>query len=301
MQKSVCLGMPIFNQTVFLKEALDSLLAQTYESYRLIIIDDSTISEPSQIVRSYAERDSRITYIRNSKRRGMVGNWQACVHAANDADFFAWVSDHDIWATHWLERLVGVLEENPLVVLAYPLTEHIEMDGSIRIRKSIPPFSTKGLSDKNRIRAVCKEAKGFGNMIYGLFRLSSLKRAGIFRRLLFPDVVVLHEISFWGEIHQIPEKLWFRRHTGETTDERQRRTLFGESRPWYVLLPWPIVNSCSILWNSAVRWNAGPLHRRWLGARMAQMYLKRWGRNYVKANWHHIVKKGKKQVTNNRE
>jgi glycosyltransferase involved in cell wall biosynthesis len=291
--------MPLFNQTVFLKEALDSLLGQTYPGYRLIILDDSTISEPGQIVQAYAEKDRRITYIRNSERKGMVGNWQACVHAAGDADFFAWVSDHDLWAADWLERLVEVLEKNPSAVLAYPITEHLELDGKIFIRKPTPLFSTKGLSEKKRIIAVCKAAKSFGNMIYGLFRLSSLKRAGVFRRLLYPDVVVLHEISLCGEIHQIPEKLWYRRHTGETTVERQRRTLFGAVRPWYVFLPWPIVNSCAIFWNLAFRWNAGPLQRRLLGAMIAQMYLKRWGRNYVKGTWRRMVGRNDKRKSMN--
>jgi glycosyltransferase involved in cell wall biosynthesis len=46
--------MPLFNQTELLKEALDSLQAQTYAEYRLVALDDSTDPEPGRIVRAYA-------------------------------------------------------------------------------------------------------------------------------------------------------------------------------------------------------------------------------------------------------
>ncbi len=281
----VCLGMPLFNQTELLKEALDSLQAQTYAEYRLVALDDSTDPEPGRIVRAYAARDRRIIYTSNPERKGLIGNWRACVQAAGDADYFAWVSDHDLWGERWLERLVGVLETHPRAVLAYPLTEHLDAEGQRRNKKLLHLFSTGGLSDVKRVNAVCREAKGYGKMVYGLFRMSALKQAGVFRRLLYPDVLLLLELSLAGEFHQVQEKLWFRRQTAEFSVARQRRTLFGSETPWYAHLPWPIVNGCALLWNLSLRSGVGGLRRRWLGMKIALMYLQRWAGRYGEGTW----------------
>lgn len=294
---TVCLGMPLFNKTDLLEEALDSLQAQTYADYRLVILDDSTDRKPGRIAQAFAAEDSRICYIRNPKRKGMIRNWQACVQAAEGADYFAWVSDHDRWAPTWLETLVAILDANPQAVLVYPLTEHLGLDGQRRNKKLVHLFSTQGLSADERSKAVCRNARGYGKMVYGLFRMGSLKRAGVFRRLLFPDVILLLELSLIGEFHQVPEKLWYRRQTAEFSVARQRQMLFGEHKPWYAFAPWPIVNSCALFWNLCLRSDGGNWRRRWLGLLIALMYFQRWVGRYGEGTWigsYHEWRFGKK-------
>ena len=55
-QPKICLGMPLYNQTNFLIEALQSLVAQTYRDFKLIIVDDSTESRPGEIAKLYKKR-----------------------------------------------------------------------------------------------------------------------------------------------------------------------------------------------------------------------------------------------------
>ncbi len=50
----ICLSMPLYNQTKFLEEALQSLLAQTYRDFRLIVVDDSTELAPGETVKRFA-------------------------------------------------------------------------------------------------------------------------------------------------------------------------------------------------------------------------------------------------------
>ena len=92
----------MYNQTRFLPEALESILAQTYTDFKLIVVDDSSDPEPGNIIKQYASRDSRISYIKNASRKGLVANWKACFELADNPDYFAWVSDHDIWHPEWL-------------------------------------------------------------------------------------------------------------------------------------------------------------------------------------------------------
>ena len=77
----------------------------------------------------------------------------------------------------------------------------------------------------------CRTLIGSGNMVYGLIRVAALERTGIFRPVIFPDRLLMAELSIEGEIHQVNQELWFRRQTAVSSVERQRRTLFGPSVP----------------------------------------------------------------------
>ena len=274
VQPKICLAMPLYNQTEFLEEALQSLLAQTYSDFRLIVVDDSTELSPGNIVKRLAARDSRIHYIKNDSRKGLVGNWRACFKHSGNADYFAWVGDHDVWHRQWLEKLVYTLNENLNAVLAYPLFVRITSDGSV-IDKPSRHFSTDNMSDLRRIKAVCRDARAFGKMVYGLFRADALRRAGIFRRLMYPDVVLLHELCLQGDFKQVEEKLWFIRRIAKFSIDRQKNSLFVR-KAWYIYLPWTLVNAVALAWNTAIASDARNFRQRCLGVCVAFMYFFRY-------------------------
>lgn len=272
-QPTVCLGMPLYNQTEFLVQALESLLAQSYRNFRLVIVDDSTSVQPGKIVRQLAAEDERIHYVHNASRKGLVDNWRACFLHAGEADYFAWVSDHDIWHPEWLGKLVHTLNTSPNAVLAYPVFIRITTADD-RINKPPRHFSTTGLSDFKRVLGVSWDAQAFGKMVYGLFRASALRRAGIFRRILFPDVVLLFEISLQGDIVQVDEELWSLRRMKKFSIARQKMSLFTR-KPWYIYLPWPLVNTLVLGWHTVITpYKKDPGHR-YLGFVATFMYLYR--------------------------
>ncbi len=293
---TVCLGMPLYNQTEFLRQALESLLGQSYRDFRLVIVDDSTDKQPGEIAKQYASTDNRIHYFKNSSRKAMIDNWKLCVDYAGDADYFSWVGDHDVWHTKWLESMVRVLNMHPNVVLVYPKAVHITSEGQRRSKKLSQSFSTDGLGKAQRVRAVCREARYFGKKVYGLYRASALRRAGTFRRILFPDVILLFELSLYGEFKQVDTELWSMRHLADFSIARQKRTLFV-SKPWYIFLPWPLVNTAVIAWNTAICPGAGNLRHRLLGFEMAVTYFYRWIGNLGEGSLigsYHEWRKGKK-------
>src|SRR3989442_1823225 len=69
----VSVGMPVYNGERYLAEAVDSLLAQTYEDFELIICDNASTDRTGEIARSYAARDTRVRYARNEKNLGAGG------------------------------------------------------------------------------------------------------------------------------------------------------------------------------------------------------------------------------------
>ena len=241
MNPRVVLGMTLFNNARHLREATDSLLAQTYRDFALIMLDDASEDDTERISRDYEKRDSRIRYVRHPQRQGMVPTWREVVERASrdwpDAQYFAWVSDHDRWHRAWLEHHVCMLDAHPEVVLAYPLSPRIDDEGREGV-KDPRSFDTFGVTSvRERWSRFCLNGVGSGDMVYGLMRLPALQRAGIFRSVLRPDRLLIAELTLQGEIRQVDAPLWFRRQSSVGSVARQRTTLFAGAAPRRLALP----------------------------------------------------------------
>src|SRR4051794_8575958 len=68
----VTVGIPTFNRSGLLKESIASVLAQTYPSFRLIVSDNASEDDTSEVVRSFG--DDRIDYIRSEQNVGSIRN-----------------------------------------------------------------------------------------------------------------------------------------------------------------------------------------------------------------------------------
>jgi glycosyltransferase involved in cell wall biosynthesis len=249
----VVLGMTLYNNARHLPEAIESLLAQTHRDFTLILLDDASADETESIGRAYVSRDARIKYFKHDSRQAMIATWRDVVQIAMrecpTAEYFAWVSDHDRWHPRWLERLLGELDADPDAVLAYPITRRIGPTG-IELDKGPRLFDTVGCVDlRARWRHMCHAAVAAGDMVYGLMRVRSLDKAGIFRRVLRPDRLLVAELMLYGGVRQVPEALWFRRDSGAASVDRQRHTLVlpGDEPKWFHAPPW--WQHSILLWN----------------------------------------------------
>jgi len=237
----VVLGMTLYNNARHLPDAAASLLAQSYRNFALVMLDDASSDETPAVVRSVGAGDERITYFRHAERTGMIPTWREVVQIATrdfpSAEYFAWVSDHDRWHPQWLARLVEQLDANPSVVLAYPMTQRMEPDGT-PVEKDVRVFQTVGLSEvSDRWREFCRKGVGSGDMVYGLMRVPALRAAGIFREVMNPDRLLIAELTLQGPIAQVQEPLWVRRRSAVASIARQRTTLIAGPLPaWFA---WP--------------------------------------------------------------
>jgi glycosyltransferase involved in cell wall biosynthesis len=240
---AVVIGAALHNRAAYLPEAIDSLLAQSFRRFTLILVDDGSTDGTEALARIYERRDSRVRYVRFDERRGMVAAWRKAFEEATaaGAEYFAWGSDHDRWHPTWLATLVDTLEDHPNVVLAYPLTQRIDPDG-VSLAKPARQFETTGITDR-RVRWTLlsrSHSLAAGDAVYGLMRADALRRAGVFREVLSPDRLLIAELSLLGQIRQVPEVLWCRRQFPEGSIGRQRTTLFapGAARPSAQTPPW---------------------------------------------------------------
>ena len=294
----VVLGMTLYNNARHLPEAMASLLAQTFGDFRLVLLDDASSDATEAVARRYVEQDPRVRYVRHDARRAMIATWREVVEIALDewpqAAYFAWVSDHDRWHPDWLARLVAELEREPDTVLAYPITRRMTPDG-VDIDKGPRLFETAHLGDRaERWDYFCRNGVGAGDMVYGLMRTGALRKAGIFRRVLRPDRLLIAELTLQGRIRQVPEVLWFRRQSNGTSIARQRHTLVlpGDEPKWFGAPPW-FQHSVS-LWNVYARPESPPLPiSRSVWARMLVRYQITYGwRHFRKTQASHAIGRG---------
>src|SRR3954469_22622935 len=118
MRKSprVVIGAILFNHGAELREALESVLAQTYEDFALLLVDDQSTDDTPAIAREYQSLDPRVTYIVNTERLGMIGNSVRVFELARekfpDPDYSAGSSDHAWWhragSSRWSRRWMRI-------------------------------------------------------------------------------------------------------------------------------------------------------------------------------------------------
>jgi glycosyltransferase involved in cell wall biosynthesis len=242
------------NEAPYLCVAIESILAQTHNKFNLLIIDDASTDQSFQIAHQFAERDNRVTVVRNHLREGYSSSYRKTFElAGKDCKYFAWASGHDIHEPMWLERCLKVIQADSSVALVYCQNDRISKYGEY-LRNEGLYFEADQNSAFLRLIHLYKNGRGFGNMIYGLFRVDFLKDCGVYRKLLVADIVLIYEIIIYGKLIQLNECLWHRRFdffADKKTNmiknmiRRQRRNMF-QSPPLYVYIPWPIVNSAWI-------------------------------------------------------
>lgn len=113
----------------YLKEAIDSCLAQTYKDFELIIVNDASPEDLDSIVLAY--EDKRIRYYKNEKNCGainVVNNWNKCLDYAK-GDYIICMGDDDLLLPCCLEEYVKLMEKYPRLGVYHAWTEIIDENG----------------------------------------------------------------------------------------------------------------------------------------------------------------------------
>ena len=105
----VSIILPTYNtDELFLRQAVDSVVAQTYDNWELLIIDDSTTSPVENIINSYS--DQRIKYFRNPQNLGMANSRNRGLDLAQ-GEFIALLDHDDIWMPEKLSEQLKVMQQ----------------------------------------------------------------------------------------------------------------------------------------------------------------------------------------------
>lgn len=120
----------------FFREALDSILSQTYKDFELIIVNDASPEDLESIVNSYD--DPRIRYYVNKENIGgkdLVAQWNHCLEYAT-GEYIILASDDDVYHLEYLEKMNALVEKYPDVNVFRPRVQIIDKNSSIKKREN---------------------------------------------------------------------------------------------------------------------------------------------------------------------
>jgi glycosyltransferase involved in cell wall biosynthesis len=249
----VSIGMPVYNAERYLREALESLLAQTYGDFELLIADNASTDATEDLCRKYAAVDDRIRYVGHRENYGPIANFND-VFRLTSGRYFKWAASDDICAPDFLSRCVEVLDSDLTVVLACPRIAGIDEDGKRIAYVSSPGPGQGQVQDKDLEAGAAVSATAddptvrwrwmMRNLwwtphLYGLIRSEVLARTGLHPAHYMSDHILLAELALYGRFAEIPEELLhIRIHAGRTSNVTGPRQRLVVAKPKLAYASW---------------------------------------------------------------
>lgn len=197
---TVSVVMSVYNGQDFIREAIDSILAQTFKDFEFIIIDDGSADDTTNIVRSY--NDPRIRLICQNNH-GLVYSFNKGVRLARGG-YIARMDADDISLPSRFKKEVSLLDKNPAIGLVGTFFQYIDEETSERL-KTVMFGPTKHIDLVRMMYLV--NPFGHGSI---MMRKQAVLEAGGYRSGYEPaeDYDLWHRIAEHWQITQIPEVLY---------------------------------------------------------------------------------------------
>jgi len=235
----VSVGLAVYNGENYLREAIDSILAQTFTDFELILSDNASTDKTQEICLEYAAKDNRIRYYCNDRNMGAAWN-QTRVYELARGEYYKLAAHDDLITPDFLEKCVKALDQNPSAVLCHSWTRKIDRDGNILedqgdgsyipnypsyirfIKRVLQPLLGDGKThfDSPSPRVRFRSQIGTYNScyhIFGLMRVSALKQTPGLENYSHSDGVLLARLALLGKFCEIPEYLFIsRKHAGQS-------------------------------------------------------------------------------------
>lgn len=194
----VSIGMPVRNGGALLREALASVVEQDYPNLEIIISDNCSTDETAAIVNEFAQRDSRIRYIRQEHLLNIFENFMFVLQSSR-GDYFAWAAHDDTRSSNFVSKLLTAFKR-PDVVMAF---------GDLFIRKSIdrtgdPRQSSFDNSARSPAVSMLRQAFADRYHFYGLWQAKFLKTTSWTLPVCAPEVPLLMVAAAAGKCSHVP-------------------------------------------------------------------------------------------------
>jgi len=184
MTPKVSIITPLFESALFIKSTIESVQAQTYQNWELIIIDDASIDSSAKIAESFAVKDERIKLIKLDSNRGPAAARNRGIKEASGR-YIAFLDSDDLWHKDKLEKQIIFMQKNEYA-FTYTGFEKINEEGEVI--GAIFPYKEE----------VCYYDLLKSNHIGCLTAMVDLKILGC--KMYMPDIKKRQDQGLWLEI-----------------------------------------------------------------------------------------------------
>jgi glycosyltransferase involved in cell wall biosynthesis len=217
---TVSVLMTSYNHEKYLREAIESVLNQTFKDFELIIVDDGSYDNSPKIIEEYAKHDKRIRAYFHENNKGIPKTGNHCLARATGT-YIAFISSDDIWSPSKLEKQLAILSNNDSLV--------VWSEGEIIDENSIPT----GKTFTERASALRRKKSGniFQELLKANFILgpSSILKRELTEGITFDerlrylnDYKFMMDLAFRHHFFFVKEALVkYRVHSGSTFEARK--------------------------------------------------------------------------------
>jgi len=130
---------PTYNREAFLPAAIESVLAQSYKEFELIIVDDGSTDNSRELINAYADKDPRVKYLYQENQRQSVARNYALSIAKGD--FICFLDSDNYWPHDKLEKSLKAFEQHPEADIVYGDCITIDEQGNELHRNNMRRYS----------------------------------------------------------------------------------------------------------------------------------------------------------------
>lgn len=169
----VSVVIPTYNRAAYLREALESVLAQTYKEIEVIVVDDNSTDGTARVVSSFGPKVKYI--LQDNRERGAARNSGI---RNSTGDYIAFLDSDDVWFRDHLEACVKALESFPEAGLSFSGSYMMDGDGKVISKMPVRRFGP------NPLRQIVSDYSSGGcNASSCLIRRQVFDRAGLFSEI----------------------------------------------------------------------------------------------------------------------
>jgi glycosyltransferase involved in cell wall biosynthesis len=242
----VSFGVPVRNGESYLGVCLDSILAQDFTDFELIVSDNASTDGTRELLEEYASKDDRIRLSFKPENVGIIENFNSVVRLAR-GEYFRWVGADDWLEPDYLSHCVAALDADPGAILATTYFKLHYDDGTEEYQE----YQGELLDSPDPRRRLARMLWFFhaGAALYepnySLIRRRVLEDTGLLRIHPNNDWIMSTQLALAGRIAHVPKLLFHRDWPlGQHTDMRRHLMRLHPTR-WAELYPsvWRLTES----------------------------------------------------------
>ncbi|MDY6938753.1 MAG: glycosyltransferase family A protein [Cyanobacteriota bacterium] len=208
----VSFGLPVWNAAKYLPRLFDSLLAQDFCDFEVVVSDNASDDRTPEICEEYIRLGLPLRYYRNSENIGQIPNFNRVLDLAR-GKYFRWIGSDDWLDASYTRKCVEQLDANPEIVGVTTYQDHVTDDG----HRDYQEYNGERLDSPlphvrfRRMVWFMTAHYGYIDPIYTMMRRDMLMATHKIQPVPRMDQVLSVEISLFGAFAHIPECLAHRR------------------------------------------------------------------------------------------
>jgi glycosyltransferase involved in cell wall biosynthesis len=198
----VSVVIPAYNVSAYIEDAIDSVLAQSFTDFEVVVVDDGSTDDTASIVKRYDDWRVRLV---SQQNRGLAGARNTGIRVA-EGEYVAFLDADDLWHPEKLKEHVLHLDQNPEIGVSYSVSQFMDESG-----KPLSLYQTPKLSDVEVEDVLLRNPVGNGSA--PVIRMATLQaietidsRYGCPEPIYFdPDFKQSEDIECWVRIASTTE------------------------------------------------------------------------------------------------